>query len=241
MNTEKVIQDLTSKESQRIRESGLVVIQNSQNEKAIESLVPYLNQIKQSTNELKLGGAFASNDRFYKFPIEIIEFYKDKKSIWNRNSKCSCCLYLSKSYENYNPEKEAGNESIKLNAKLKGNYTQDYSLQCLKCNLNYYVSERHYHYVWWHWEKLEDYNNIIDSGNSSIDYEFKLLLKSVKDAIKPKDYPKKALNFEKERIMDFRYKLAYNKGTEHYEVKYEWNKIMDKLIEEINIRINNEA
>jgi len=241
MNIERIIKDLTSKESQRIRESGLIVIRNSQNEKAIKSLIPYLNQIKQSTNGLELGGAFASNNRFYKFPIEIIEFYKNRKSFWNRNKKCSCCLYLSKSYENYNPEKEVENESIKLKAKFKGNYTQDYSLQCLKCNQKYYVSERHYHYIWWHWEKLEDNDNINDSGNSSVDNEFRLLIKAVKEAIKPNDYSLKALNFEKERIVNFRYKLAYNKGTEHYEVKYEWNKIMDKLIEEINGRMNNEA
>ena len=241
MNTEKIIQDLTSKESQKIRESGLAVIQNSQNEEIIELLIPYLNQIKKSTNGLELGGAFASNNRFYKFPMEVIEFYKNRNSFWNRNKKCSCCLYLSKSYESYNPEKEAENQSIKLNAKLKGNYTQDYSLQCLKCNQNYYVSERHYHNVWWHWEKLEENDNIIDSGNSPIDNEFKLLIKAVKDAIKPNDYPTNALNFEKERIIDFRYELAYNKGTEHYEVKYEWNKVMDKLIEEINGRMNNEA
>ena len=121
MNTEKVIQDLTSKDSQRIRESGLVVIQNSQNEEEIESLIPHLTKIKQATNGLKLGGAFASNNRFYEFPIEIIEFYKTQKSFWNPKRKCSCCLYLSKSYEGFNPEKEAENKSTQLNAKLKGN------------------------------------------------------------------------------------------------------------------------
>jgi len=241
MNTEKVIQDLTSKESQRIRESGLVVIQNSQNEKEIEPLIPHLTKIKQATNGLKLGGAFAPNNRFYEFPIEIIEFYKNQKSFWNPKRKCSCCLYLSKSYEGFNPEKEAENESIQLNAKLKGNYTHDYDLQCLKCNQKYYVSERHYHYVWWHWEKFERNGKIIESGNRPIDNEFKLLVKAVEDAIKPNDYPINALNFEKERILNFRYKLAYNKGTEHYEGKYGWNQVLDKLVEEIDGRIDNEA
>jgi hypothetical protein len=241
MNTEKVIQVLISKDSQRIRGSGYVVIQNSQNEKEIEMLIPHLTKIKQETKGLKLGGAFASNNRFYEFPIEIIEFYKNQKSFLNRNKECSCCLYLSKSYECFNPEKEAENESIQLNAKLRGNYTQDYDLQCLKCNQKYYVSERHYHYVWWHWEKFEINDKIIESGNSPIDNEFSLLVKAVKDTIKPKDYPINALNFEKERIVNFRYKLAYNKGTEHYEGKFGWNVIMDELIEEINGRMNNEA
>lgn len=241
MNTEKVIQDLISKDSQRIRKSGYVVIQNSQNEKEIEMLIPHLTKIKQETKGLKLGGAFSSNNRFYEFPIEIIEFYKNQKSFWNSKRKCSCCLYLSKSYEGFNPEKEADNESIQLNAKIKGNYTYDYDLQCLKCNQKYYVSERHYHSVWWHWEKFERNDKIIESGNSQIDNEFKLLIKAVKDAIKPNEYPIIALNFEKERIMEFRHKLAYNKGTEHYESKYGWNGIMDELLEEINERMNNEA
>ena len=83
MNTEKVIQDLISKDSQRIRESGNVVIQNSQHEKEIEMLIPHLTKIKQETKGLKLGGALASNNRFYEFPIEIIEFYKNQKSICN--------------------------------------------------------------------------------------------------------------------------------------------------------------
>ena len=128
-----------------------------------------------------------------------------------------------------------------MNAKIKGNYTYDYDLQCLKCNQKYYVSERHYHSVWWHWEKFERNDKIIESGNSQIDNEFKLLIKAVKDAIKPNEYPIIALNFEKERIMEFRHKLAYNKGTEHYESKYGWNGIMDELLEEINERMNNEA
>lgn len=241
MDTEQVIQDLTSKDSQRIRKSGLIVIHNSQNEEEIESLLPVLTKIKQATNGLELGGAFASNNRFYEFPIEIIEFYKSQKSFWNSQRKCSCCLYLSKSYEGFNPEKEAENESIQLNAKLKGNYTHDYDILCLKCNQKYYVSERHYHYAWWHWEKFERNNKIIESGNSPIDNEFSLLIKAVKDTIKPKDYPINALNFEKERIVNFRNKLAYNKGTEHYEGKFGWNVIMDELIEEINGRMNNEV
>jgi hypothetical protein len=241
MNSEKIIQDLTSMDSQRIRESGLVVIQNSQNEKVIESLIPSLTEIKHATNGLNLGGRFATNNRFFEFPIEIIEFYKNQNSLLNRNKECSCCLYLSKSYECFNPEKESENESIQLNTKLKGNYTQDYDLQCLKCNQKYYVSERHYHYVWWHWEKFDLNDKIIESGNSTIDNEFRLLVKAVKDAIKPNDYPINALNFEKERIVNFRYKLAYNKGTEQYEGKYGWNAIMDELIEEINGRMNNEA
>ena len=84
-------------------------------------------------------------------------------------------------------------------------------------------------------------DNYTESGNSPIDNEFKLLIKAVSEAIKPKDYPKKALNFEKERITNFRYKLACNRGTEHYEAKYEWGQILDKLVQEIDRRMKKEA
>lgn len=241
MNTRKIINDLTSKDSQRIRESGLAVIQNSQNENVIESLIPYLSQIKQSTAGLELGGAFAPNDRFYKFPIEIIEFYKNRSSIWNRNPQCTCNLYLSKSYENYNPEKEAENEAIELIVKLKGNWTQDYELKCLKCNERFYVSERHYHMIWWHWEILR-YDLITTlTGNQKIDREFMLLMKVVKDAIAGKSLNRDALNFEKQRIIDFRMKLACNKGTEMIETKFGWDKVFDSLINEIREQMDNEA
>ena len=96
------------------------------------------------------------------------------------------------------------------------------------------MSERNYHYAWRHWGEFEERENIIDSGNSRFDDEFKLLIKTVKEAIKPNECPIKALNFEKERITDFRYKLTNSKGTEHYERKFEWDKIINKLLEEIN-------
>ncbi len=234
MNIDKVIQDLKSKNPIRIRESGLYVIQNSQNERVIKQLIPHLKQIKQSTIGLELGGAFATNNRFYKFPIEIIEFYNRRNSIWKRNTKCTCNLYLSKSYESYNPEKEALNESIELIVKLKGNWTQDYELKCLKCNQRYYISERHYHMIWWHWELLNYDSEISLTGNSKIDREYLLLTKVVKEAIATKNLNNDALNFEKQRIIDFRMKLACNKDTEMIETNFGWDKELDQIINTIS-------
>jgi hypothetical protein len=217
------------------------VIRNSQNEKVIKSLIPYLNKIKQSTDGLNLGGAIAPNNRFYQFPIEIIEFYKKRESIWNINKKCTCNLYLSKNYQDFNPEKEAENESIEMVIKIKGNWTQDYELNCLKFNEQFYVSERHYHWIWWHWEILKYSEELSLTGNAKIDKEFRLLIKVVKEASSRPNINKDALKFEKDRINDFRMKLAYNKGTEFIETKYGWDKVFDSVINSIDKRIKNEA
>jgi len=241
MNIEKVINDITSKESQQIREAGAEIIRNSQNEEVIKSLIPYLNKIKRETNGLELGGAFATNNRFYKFPIEIIEFHKNLKSFGSKNEKCTCELYLSKTYEGFNPEKEAENQTIQLNIKIKGNWTQDYEMQCLKCQKKYHVSERHYHFIWWKWEPLKYERQIPISGNSNLDDEFKLLIKVVQNAIDIKNINKDALIFEKERLMNFRMKLAYHKATEFIETKYGWNEIFDEMINDIEQRIKKEA
>jgi len=241
MDIEKIVRDLTSRDTQRIRKAGLLVIQGSQSEKAIESLLPYLRQIKKSTAGLRLGGAFASNDRFYKFPIEILEFYKDRASFWNRNRKCTCTLYLSKSYEGYNPEKESDHESIELVTKLKGNWTHDYEMKCLKCNESYYVSERHYHMIWWHWEVLRFNGSIKKSGKPQIDNEFLLLTKVVRKAIRLNNINAEALLYEKQRLIDYRMKLAYNKGTEMFESIFGWSEVFDDLIKEIDDRIVHKA
>ena len=118
MKIEEIIEDMTSKDVSRIRSSGAIIIRNSQNESGIKELIPYKKQIEKSTNELELGGAFASNNRFYKFPLEIIEFHKELNLFFGNRKKCTCQLYLSKSYECFNPEQEAQNESIQLNHKI---------------------------------------------------------------------------------------------------------------------------
>ena len=240
MNLEKIVQDLTSGELNRLRKSGLEVIENSQNEKAIESLIPHLSQIKRSPPDQELGGVFWPNIRFYFFPIEIIEFYKRRKSFWRRNTKCSCALYLSDSYRHFNPVKQAENDHVELVVHLKGNWTQDYEIKCLKCQQNFYVSEKHHHAIWWHWEKLKHPTEIPRSGILKIDREFLLLNKVVREAIARKNINLDALIYEKERILNFRKKLASDKETVKQEISYAWNKIIDTIINDIELLITNQ-
>ena len=241
MNTDKVIKNITSRDVQLIRESGAEIIRNSQNEEAIKSLFPYLNKIKLATYGLELGGGYATNNRFYTFPIEIIEFHKKRESFWTQTKKCTCEIYLSKSYQEFNPEREAENSSIQLNIKIKGNWTHDCEIQCLKCQQKYHVSERQYHFTWWNWEPLQYERHIPSSGNNRVDSEFNLLIKAVQYEINIKNISKYGLTFEKKRLVDYRMKLAYNKGTEFIETKYGWDKIFDEMLDKIELRIKNEA
>jgi hypothetical protein len=242
MNVEKVVTGLTSKESDLIRQAGLEVINNSQNQKIIESLIPHLKQIRNSTRGLELGGAFATNNRFYKFPIEIIEFYKSKLSISNRNKKCSCTLYVSKNYESFNPEKESVNKTIRQNVKLIGNYNTNYEIQCEKCNKKYYVSEREYHYTWWKWRSIDQEVELKLSGNPPIDNEYTFLISSIQSVIKNEPRNKTELKYSLERIRNFRMKLGSFKGTEFYESRFEWKIEFENLENKIEVLVvENEA
>ena len=64
MNIKRIALDMTSKDVDRIRKSGVEIIKNSQNETQIEKLFPYRDDIYESTKNLDLGGAFATNNRF---------------------------------------------------------------------------------------------------------------------------------------------------------------------------------
>lgn len=240
-NINEIINDFISRDSQRIRQAGAEIIRNSQNESSIKPFIPFLNEIKKATQGLELGGAFAPNNRFYKFPIEIIEFHQRQTSNGNSKNRCTCELYLSETYDGFNPEIESENSSVDLNIKIKGNHTHDYEVQCLKCQKKYHVSERHYHFIWWKWELSKYERQIQTSGNNHLDNEFQLLIKIVRDAVNLNNINKDSLTFEKNRLTDYRMKLADNKKTAFIETKCGWNEIFDELINEIELKIKNKT
>lgn len=132
MIVNEIIDNMTSNDVSRIRISGTTIIRNSQNESFIQELIPYKKRIEQSTENLILSGVIESNDRFFKFPLEIIRFHEELKSTFKEQNSCTCELYLSKSYFGFNPEVESQNLTIELINKINGNWTQDYEVKCLK-------------------------------------------------------------------------------------------------------------
>lgn len=237
MKIAEIIEDMTSKDVMRIRRAGAVVIKNSQNESFIYQLIPFKKKINRSTKELELGGAFASNNRFYQFPLEIIEFHKKLNSFFNISKKCTCELYLSKSFQCFDPDKESENKSIRLNHKIKGNHTYDSEIECLKCGSKFYVSERHYHYVWWKWIRITEPVEVNKSENLDLTNELEFILSSIQTIIKNEHLHPNLLNLQKERLLRFRQKLASNNNTATLEKASDWTKNIDTLINNMNAKI----
>lgn len=230
MDIEKVLQDMTSRDIDRIRTSGANIIKNSQNEEQIKKLFPYRDDIYTSTKNLELGGAFASNNRFYEFPIEIIDYHFLIKSLAENNGKCTCDLYL-KSFFDFNPNNEAQNVSMTLFAKVIGDYTFVYGMKCEKCKRRFHISERHYHYVWYKWDILTKEINA-PRLDSEIDYALKLYLDIIYTALSEQTQ-KGDLKFHKENFTYYRNRLVQDESTKNYETQYNWTGLINKVFEDL--------
>ena len=106
MNTQEILDKITSRDTHKVWESSCEIISESQNFEEIFPLIDFLSIIREKTKNLDMGGALAPNQRFVDYAIIIIEFHKKK-------SACSCRLYLEE-FELNDPNKEQkkGNVSI---------------------------------------------------------------------------------------------------------------------------------
>jgi hypothetical protein len=230
MDLEKIVQYMTSKDVDRIRKAGAEIIKNSQNETQIQKLFPYRDDIFEKTKNLDLGGAFATNNRFYQFPLEIIDYHFVLKSQEENKERCTCDLYL-KSYHDYDPNEEALNDSMTLFAKGIGDYTFVYGMKCEKCKRRFHISERHYHYIWYKWDIL---TKDIKAPNlsSDIDKVFKLYLDIVYTALSEKSQ-KSDLKFHKENLSYYRNRLLQAESTKDYETQNNWTELLNKALNDI--------
>ncbi len=147
MNTQAIIDDITSKDVQKIRTASCEIIDVFQDEEKIKPLVPFVELIRKETSGLDLGGAFAPNKRFPEYAIKILEFYQIRNG-------CPCALYEGE-YECFDPRRESGKGNIKIASEIEGNWACDYVVECQKCGANYDVIERNSHYTWWKWTKIK--------------------------------------------------------------------------------------
>jgi hypothetical protein len=235
MDIDKVIQDMTSRDVDRIRTAGAEIIKNSQNEEQIKKLFPYRDDIYNSTRNLDLGGAFAPNKRFYEFPLEIIDYHVLLNSQKENLGKCTCDLYL-KSYHDYDPNEEALNDSMTLFAKAIGDYTFVYGMKCEKCKRRFHISERHYHYIWYKWDILTK-DIVAPSSGSEIDNALKLYLDIIYSAINELSQ-KNELKFHKENFTYYRNRLLQDESTKDYENTHNWSGLIKKAYEDLEINNN---
>src|SRR6478609_4806117 len=108
MTTEELVDEITSRKTNKVWRSSCEIISIGQNRERIFPLINYLTLIKRKTQGLAMGGGFAPNQRFIDYAIRIIEFHKN-------SSKCPCDLYEDK-YECNDPNKEVEKGNIAIEA-----------------------------------------------------------------------------------------------------------------------------
>lgn len=141
--TNEILNDILSRDSQKVWSSSNTIIKMSQDNKRIKEFIPHLGEIKAKTANLDMGGLFAGNDRFVKKVIRILEHYKNEQ-------ECSCCLFDGDD----NPT-DYETIDIKEEVRVKDNNCLDhYVVECKKCKQKFNVYEREYHFSWWDWQKI---------------------------------------------------------------------------------------
>ncbi|MCX2746185.1 hypothetical protein OO013_20080 [Mangrovivirga sp. M17] len=228
---------MTSRDVGLIRKSGLDIINNSQNEDVITLLIAHRDDIYNATRNFDLGGAFATNNRFYEFPIEIIDFHREL--ILSNNTKCTCDLYF-KSYSDFDPNKEGENPTIELFAKGIGDYTNVYGLKCNKCESRFHVSERHYHYGWYQWHPLvHDFNP--PKYSTEADNVLKLYVDIIYTALDEKNKQKNELSFHLQNIKYYVNWLKTNEERIYDDIMETWNDIIEKTKSDLNRELKNKV
>ena len=109
-------------------------------------LAAHLDQIRESTRNIPLGGALRPNSSHLHFAIRKLEYVKE-------SGGCLCTLYEMDDL--YNPEKEqqSGNIRIIATTLTDGRCVDCYECECAECGARYRVEEREYHYTGWAWKR----------------------------------------------------------------------------------------
>jgi len=239
MNVKEIASDMTSRDRAKIRSAGAQIINRCQDEEFIQKLFQYRNEIHRTTRGLELGGAFVPNNRFFEFPIEKIDYHYNLKNHNGNKGKCTCQLYL-KSYDNFNPTKQAENKSIQIKSKGIGNYTYVYGIQCNKCSRKYHASERHYHFIWYKWDLL---TANIDTPRISTEQDeiLKLYLDISYTVLDPNNNQHDQINFQMENLIYYREHLSKDPKTAILESENNWTDLLDKAVNDLKTQIKHEA
>jgi hypothetical protein len=140
---------MISGDSHKIWEASNEIIKYCQDTDSIQPLIKWLEEIKDKTHNINLGGGLAPNKRFLDKAIETIEHYKYK-------NECTCQLYIGGYYDGFNPKEEEQKGNIKVLNEIQGDWMADYTVQCSRCHQEYDVIQREGHYTWYKWTKREN-------------------------------------------------------------------------------------
>jgi hypothetical protein len=110
----------------------------------LKYLATHLEEIKEKTKGVPLGGAVRSNSTHLDFAIRKLEFVEV-------SNECLCRLYLLDDLYNPDREQKAGNIRISGEVLIDGKWIDYYECECTLCGQRFRVEEREYHYTWWAW------------------------------------------------------------------------------------------
>lgn len=139
-STNELLEEILSGDPQKVWASSCAIMRLSQDDARIKQFVPYVEEIKAKTKNLEMGGLLASNNRFVKKIIDILEHYK-------KCTSCSCCLLDGCD----NPNNYSTIDIKEVVNIRDSNYVDYYKVECKKCKQKYIVYEREYHFTWWEW------------------------------------------------------------------------------------------
>ena len=142
----KLLKDITSRDPQRIWWSSSA-IRRLRDKETLALLVQHLDEIREKTRGVELGGVLRTNSSHLDFALRKLEFVRDERG-------CLCLLYSEDDL--FNPEQEEADGNIRILHKAFENYSGSYDCECKLCGTKYHVEEQMYHYAWWAWKKVED-------------------------------------------------------------------------------------
>lgn len=140
----EIIEEMMSRDTHKVLRSSCKIIEFGQNSQKIKEIIPFLDEIKEKTKGLVMGGGLAPNQRFVNFAIRIIVFHENSKA-------CSCNLYTEHSID---PEREIHNGYIEQLKRIAGDWEVNYVVECNKCGQKYNVLRNDGgHMPWFKWTK----------------------------------------------------------------------------------------
>ena len=141
-----LLADITSRDPARVWAAACAV-RTLRDRAEIAHLIDNLDEIKQRTRRLALGGALRQNATHLNFAVKKLEFLKT-------SSACPCVLYTMDDL--FDPAREEGAGNIQITGTIiaDGGYVDHYDCKCVLCGAEYVVDERQYHYTWWAWRPV---------------------------------------------------------------------------------------
>jgi hypothetical protein len=139
-----LLADLLSRDPTRVW-SASSAIRTLRDSKELRRLSQHLDQIRQDTNTVQLGGALRPNSSHLKFALFKLAFVA-------KSEGCLCQLYAADDLFDPNREEKDGNVRVLSRVMLaETSYIDHYMCECTFCDAKHRVEEREYHYTWWAW------------------------------------------------------------------------------------------